>query len=50
MQNANIWGKWQSMSLWDSRLLSGTELSPSVQAGGSLEAMSNSEDRGFSGW
>lgn len=50
MKNATIWEKWQSVNPCDSRLLSGIKLSPSVQAGSSLEGMSNSEDRGFSGW
>lgn len=50
MKNADIWGKWQSVNPCDSRLLSGTELAPSVQVGSSLEGTSNSEDRGFSGW
>lgn len=49
MKNANIWGKWQSVNPRDSSLLCGTEVAPSVQAGTSLEDMSNSEDRDSSG-
>lgn len=45
-----IFGENGSVNPRDSRLLSGTELAPSVQVGSSLEGTSNSEDRGFSGW